>query len=103
MGHDISLIQKTGYTPVAAFALSENCWTDNYFTPQEAVNEMFLKKYAGNKTVEAFISNMRHEAELYSNINSIMDFDFLNTPQDGNITSTYCRAFRRKWWPPQNN
>jgi len=66
MGHNISIIQKTGYTPVAAFVLSENCWTDNYIAPQETVNEMFLKKYAGNKTVEAFISNMRHEAELYS-------------------------------------
>ncbi|MDP4275257.1 MAG: SAM-dependent methyltransferase, partial [Bacteroidota bacterium] len=66
MGHNILIIQKTGYTPVAAFALSENCWSDNYIAPQEAVNEMFLKKYAGNKTVEAFISNMRYEAELYS-------------------------------------
>ncbi|MDP4188375.1 MAG: methyltransferase domain-containing protein [Bacteroidota bacterium] len=66
MGHNILIIQKTGYTPVAAFALSENCWSDNYIAPQEAVNEMFMKKYAGNKTVEAFISNMRYEAELYS-------------------------------------
>jgi ubiquinone/menaquinone biosynthesis C-methylase UbiE len=66
MGHNISIIQKTGYTPVAAFALSESCWIDNYIAPQEAINEIFLKKYAGNKTVETFISNMRYEAELYS-------------------------------------
>lgn len=66
MGQNISIIQQTGYTPVAAFALSENCWTDNYFAPQKTVNGMFLKKYAGNKAVEAFISNMLYEAELYS-------------------------------------
>ncbi len=66
MGQNISIIQKAGYIPVAAFALSENCWTDNYLAPQEAVSEMFLKKYTGNKTVAAFISNIRYEAELYS-------------------------------------
>jgi ubiquinone/menaquinone biosynthesis C-methylase UbiE len=66
IGHDISIMQKTGYIPVAAFTLSENCWTDNYYVPQKAVQETFLKKYAGNKTVEGFIENMKHEAELYS-------------------------------------
>ncbi len=66
MGHNISLIQKTGYVPIAAFALPESCWTDTYIAPQEAVSERFMKKYAGNKSVEAFISNIRHEAELYA-------------------------------------
>ncbi|HNW81784.1 MAG TPA: class I SAM-dependent methyltransferase [bacterium] len=65
MGQNISIIQKAGYVPVAAFALSENCWA-NYIDPQEAVNESFLRKYAGNKAVESFVSNMRHEADLYS-------------------------------------
>lgn len=66
MGQNISIIEKAGYTPVAAFMLPEYCWAENYIAPQEAVNEMFLEKYAGNKTVETFISNMKHEAELYS-------------------------------------
>jgi ubiquinone/menaquinone biosynthesis C-methylase UbiE len=66
IGHDISIMQRTGYIPIAAFTLPENCWTDNFFIPQKVVQEAFLNKYAGNKTVEAFIANMRHEAELYS-------------------------------------
>ncbi|MDR1141705.1 MAG: class I SAM-dependent methyltransferase, partial [Planctomycetaceae bacterium] len=66
IGHDISIMQKTGYVPVAAFTLPENCWIDTYFIPQKTRQEEFLKKHAGNKTVEAFIANMRHEAELYS-------------------------------------
>lgn len=66
MGQYISIIQKTGYTPVAAFALSETCWTDHYIGPQEAANKKFLKKYPGNKTVETFISYLRHEAALYA-------------------------------------
>ncbi len=76
MGQNISIIQKAGFTPVAAFTLSENCWTDNYIAPQEAVNEMFLKKYAGNKTVETFIANIRYEAELYSKYRQYYGYAF---------------------------
>ena len=64
--HNISVIQKAGYRLVAAFALPEKCWTDNYFIPREAAGKSLLEKYAGNKTVEDFIAKMRYEAELYS-------------------------------------
>lgn len=76
MGHNISTLLKAGYSPVTAFALSENCWTYNYIDPQEAVNEMFLNKYSGDKTVEAFISNMRYEAELYSKYKQYYGYAF---------------------------
>jgi SAM-dependent methyltransferase len=66
IGHDISIMQKAGYVPIAAFTLLENCWIDNFFAPQKAVQDAFLKKHAGNKTVEAFIAYMRHEAALYA-------------------------------------
>ncbi|MDR0748079.1 MAG: class I SAM-dependent methyltransferase [Tannerellaceae bacterium] len=66
IGHNISIMQKAGYVPVAAFTLPENCWIDNYFIPQKPRQEEFLKKHAGNKTVEDFIGFMRREAELYS-------------------------------------
>jgi SAM-dependent methyltransferase len=66
IGHNISIMQKAGYIPVAAFILPEKCWTDNYFIPREAAGKALLEKYAGNKTVETFIANMEHEAELYS-------------------------------------
>jgi ubiquinone/menaquinone biosynthesis C-methylase UbiE len=66
IGHTISIMQKAGYVPVAAFTLPENCWIDGYFIPQKTRQEEFLKKYAGNKTVEAFIAFLRREAELYS-------------------------------------
>ncbi len=59
-------MQKAGYLPVAAFTLPENCWLKNYFISQKARQEEFLKKYAGNKTIEDLIGFMRHEEELYS-------------------------------------
>ena len=65
IGHNISIMQKTGYIPVAAFALPEHCWIDNYFMPQKARQEEFLKKHAGNKAVENMIAFLRREADLY--------------------------------------
>ena len=59
-------MQKTGYIPVAAFMLPESCWIDTYFIPQKTLQEAFLKKYAGNKTVENFIVNNKYEDELYT-------------------------------------
>ena len=58
-------MQKAGYIPVATVILPENCWTEHFYVPQVAVQETFLKKYAGNKTAETFIASERHEAQLY--------------------------------------
>ena len=62
----VSQMQKTGYVPVAAFILPENCWTENFYVPQVAVQKTFLEKHAGNKTAEELIANEKHEAQLYS-------------------------------------
>jgi len=66
IGHNISIMQKAGYSVVAAFTLPEKCWTDNYFIPRKAAEEALLKKYTGNKTVAGFIAIDDQEAELYS-------------------------------------
>ncbi|MDR2010880.1 MAG: class I SAM-dependent methyltransferase [Bacteroidales bacterium] len=76
IGNNISIMQKAGYVPVAAFVLSESCWIDNYFIPQKTQQEKFLKKHAGNKTVEDFIKLMRHEAELYSKYKQYYGYAF---------------------------
>jgi len=66
IGHNISIMQKSGYKFVAAFTLPEECWTDNYFSPRETAEKALLEKYAGNKTVEDYIESSKYEMELYS-------------------------------------
>ena len=61
----VAQVQKAGYLPVATFILPENCWTEHYFAPQIAVQEHFLRKYAGSTAVEAMIASERYEEELY--------------------------------------
>jgi len=41
IGYNISIMQKTGYIPVAAFILPESCWIDNYFIPQKQGKKNF--------------------------------------------------------------
>ena len=65
IGHNVSIMQKAGYIPVAAFTLPESCWIDNYFLPQQARQAEFLQKHAGNKMAEDMIAFIRREAALY--------------------------------------
>ena len=64
--HNIEVLQKSGYQFIAAFALPETCWTDNYFTPREIVLKELLIKYPGNETVEVYVAANRDEVELYA-------------------------------------
>jgi len=65
--HDnIAIMQMCGYSFVAAFALPEKCWTENYFTPRTVAEKAFSEKHIGNKIVEDYLKNSKRETELYS-------------------------------------
>jgi len=65
-GSNVLIMQKAGYIPVAAFALPEKCWTDNYFAPRDAAENALFAKYAGNETFEAYMKDEKYEVELFS-------------------------------------
>jgi len=69
VGRNIEVMQKAGFTLVAAFALPKECWTEHYFIPREAAEKALLEKYPGNKTLEAYIQDEKYEVELYSKYN----------------------------------
>ena len=72
----VGQIQKAGYIPVAAFCLPQNCWTTNFYAPQLAAQELFLKKHPGNTTALELIANERREAELYYRYNQYYGYVF---------------------------
>ena len=65
ISNKVKQMETAGYIPFAAFVLPENCWTEHFYAPQITAQEIFLKKYADNKTAEELVENQRHEAELY--------------------------------------
>ena len=72
----VAQMQKAGYIPVATFILPVNCWIDHFYAPQLKAQELFLKKYAGNKTAEELVANERHEAELYKRFKEYYGYVF---------------------------
>lgn len=62
----VAQLQKAGYVPIATFILPEICWTEHFYDLQVKAQELFLKKYAGNRTAEELVANEQHEAQLYS-------------------------------------
>ena len=62
----VAQLQNAGYIPVASFILPENCWTEHFYAPQVAAQEIFLGKYSGNKTAVDLVTNQRLEAALYA-------------------------------------
>lgn len=65
VSHKVAQMEKAGYVPVATFILPENCWTDHFYAPQIAVQEMFLQQHAGNPTAEMLVREQRREKLLY--------------------------------------
>ena len=72
----VAQMQKAGYVPVATFTLPENCWTEHYYAPQVAAQEVFLKKHAGNKAAEELIASERCEEELYRKYKAFYGYVF---------------------------
>lgn len=59
-------MMDAGISPIAAFVLPEECWTTNYYVPQQAAQEMFLQQHPDNKFAEELVKNQRHEAQMYA-------------------------------------
>jgi SAM-dependent methyltransferase len=72
----VEQMEKAGYIPVATFVLPENCWLDNFYTPQISAQKKFLKKHAGNEAAEELVKNQRHEAHLYDKYKDFYGYVF---------------------------
>jgi len=61
----ISILEKSGYSPVAYFILPEHCWLDNYYRPiQNRITE-FLKRNANSEEAQAIVDGEKKEIALY--------------------------------------
>jgi len=76
VSNKVSQMQKAGYLPVATFVLPENCWTEHFYPPLVAAQEIFLKKYAGNKEAEDFIKHEQYVIDLYMQYKAYFGYAF---------------------------
>ncbi len=76
ISNKIDQMEEAGYTPVAAFALPETCWTEHFYLPQLPVQKTFLEKHPGNPTAEELVTNQIHEAALYDQYKAFYGYVF---------------------------
>jgi len=69
-------MEGAGYIPLATFILPENCWTEHFYEPQKAAQEIFLQKYPENKTALELVANERHEAAMYHQYKAFYGYVF---------------------------
>ena len=72
----VSKMQKAGYIPIATFIFPEYCWTDNFYLSHTTFQDIFIKKYAGNKIVKDFITYERYEAKMYDKYKNYYGYVF---------------------------
>ena len=56
--------------------IRDSCWTEHYFASKVAAQEIFRKKYAGNKIAEEFSSLQMIEDELYGKYKEFYGYVF---------------------------
>ena len=61
----LAVLEKSGYTPVAWFALPEYCWLENYYYPMQASFEAFLARHGNSEQARAIVEAERREIDLY--------------------------------------
>ncbi|MDX9930151.1 MAG: SAM-dependent methyltransferase, partial [Bacteroidales bacterium] len=74
--NQVAILQGCGYIPVAAFILPPECWSDEFYLPQAAAQELFLAKHRGNRSAEDLIAGMRHEADLFNRYGEYYGYTF---------------------------
>ncbi len=76
ISNTVAIMEQTGYSPVAVFALPESCWTENFYKPQIENRKNFLAKHAGNKAAEDLVRNEEYETEIYKKFKEFYGYVF---------------------------
>jgi len=74
--NQLVMLERAGYALEAAFVLPETCWTEQFYKPQVAWQETYLKRHAGNPAAEAFVANERQESVLYDRYKAYYGYVF---------------------------
>lgn len=72
----LAQLQSAGYKIIACFTLPDECWTNNFFEPQDEVQLNFIEKYPDNPAAIQLIDNMKHERYLYSKYGKYYGYTF---------------------------
>jgi hypothetical protein len=61
----ISVLERSGYSPIAYFTLPESSWIDNYYRPLQDSFPGFLARHANSDKARAIVEAEEKEISLY--------------------------------------
>lgn len=74
--NNLQKLVDCGYEPVATFLLPTECWTDEFYIPQQEAQRLFLEKHGDNPTARMLVENQRKEARLFEEYNQYYGYVF---------------------------
>lgn len=72
----LSVLERTGYTPVGYFALPERCWLDHYYSPLERRFDDFLASHAHSAEARALLQAVHEEIAFYRKYRRYFSYGF---------------------------
>ncbi|MDD2962248.1 MAG: class I SAM-dependent methyltransferase [Muribaculaceae bacterium] len=70
LDNNITKMEQAGYRMIKTAVLPNDCWTKNFYEPQENAQNVFLERHHDDFTANELVKNQRHEAELFAKYNS---------------------------------
>lgn len=61
----ISVLEKSGYSPIGYFILPESCWLKNYYQPLQDGFDNFLERNGSSEEAQMIVEWEKREIELY--------------------------------------
>jgi SAM-dependent methyltransferase len=72
----IRQLERNGYTLAGYFYLSQDSWTEGYYTPLKAGFEAFLKRNGNSEAAAKVVAGYRAEMELYEKYKDHCSYGF---------------------------
>jgi ubiquinone/menaquinone biosynthesis C-methylase UbiE len=70
----ISVLERSGYSPIAYFTLPESSWIDNYYRPLQDSFPGFLARHANSDKARAIVEAEEKEIALYMKFKSYYSY-----------------------------
>jgi len=79
----LSVLERSGYTPVGYFVLPPHCWLENYYRPLQDRFDAFLARHAHNAEARAMIDATTEEIALYERYGEHFSYGFYIARKSG--------------------
>jgi hypothetical protein len=70
------VLEESGYSPAAYFALPEYCWIEEYYRPVESHLGEFLMRHPHSSEAAAFAESEKQENALYKKYQEYYGYGF---------------------------